>query len=127
MNIVNKMSQYRRQLEYNGKPIILHDYNGLAGDDYAHAVLENAALAEAEQSLDRLVLIDATNTVVNKEVMKAYRTIAGKTSPRLRKTAVIGTTGIQKLFVSSISTLFKLNVRAFDAKEEALQWLTAGE
>ncbi len=93
------------------------------GEDYANAILQNMALAEAEQSQDRLVLIDATDTVVNKSVMKAYKVIAGKTSSYLSRTAVIGTTGIQKLFIATISHLFKINVRAFDAKDEALRWL----
>ena len=59
--------------------------------------------------------------------MKAYKILAGKAHHNLRKTAVIGATGIQQLFITTISTLFKLNVRAFDDKEEALTWLTSGE
>jgi hypothetical protein len=119
------MSQFRKQLTHNGKAITLHDYRGLEGEDYANAILHNMQLAEEEQSQDRLVLIDATDTVVSKEVMKAYKTIAEKTSPKISKTGVIGATGIQQLFVATISNLFKLNVRAFRSKEQALDWLTS--
>ncbi len=119
------MSPYRKQLIHNGQLIILHDYNGLAGDAYADAILQNLKAADADATGERLVLIDAGNTVVNKNVMKAYKTIAGSTAPSLSKTAVIGATGIQKLFISTITNLFKLNIRAFDSKEEAMTWLTS--
>ena len=103
---------------------MLHNYRDLECREYADAILLNAEVADTDGTQDRLVLIDVTNTVVDKSVMKAYRTIARQTSPRLSKIAVVGATGIQKLFVTTIANLFKLEVRAFDSREEALGWLT---
>ena len=119
------MTEYRKKVEHNGKTVIAHVYNGLEGDAYAEAILQNAKLAETERSSERLVLIDASNTVVNKNVMKAYKTITRRTAGNLSRTAVIGVVGIQRVFVSTIARLFKLEIRAFDSKEEALKWLTS--
>ena len=118
-------SSYRKLIQHNGKTIACHDYHGLGGQDYAEAILQNAALIENERFRDRLVLIDATDTVVDKSVMKAYRIIAEKSADALSKTAVFGATGIQQLFITTIANLFRLDVRAFKTKDEALEWLTS--
>jgi nitrogen regulatory protein PII len=118
-------SPHRKLLKHNGKTIVLHDYAGLGGQDYADAILKNAEAADADLLEERLVLIDAADTVVDKSVMKAYKIIAKKNAGRLSKTAVIGATGIQKLFITTISNLFRLNVRAFDSRDEAVKWLTS--
>jgi hypothetical protein len=119
------MIERRRKVEHNGKAVVIHDYRGLDGDAYAEAILKNGELAKTERSPERLVLIDARNTIVNKNVMKAYKSIAGSTAGNLSRTAVVGAVGIQKVFISTIAVLFKLEVRAFDAMEDALTWLTS--
>jgi hypothetical protein len=97
----------------------------LDGQDYAGAIVENGTLAETEQLRDRLVLIDATDTVVNKDVIKAYKNIAQRATNSISKIAVIGTTGIQEMFVTTISNQFALDIRGFDSKEDAIDWLTS--
>ena len=119
------MAKYRSTLEYAGKTIVVHHYNGLGCEEYSNAILQNMQLAMTESSVEKLVLIDATDTVVDKSVMKAYKQLAKNTSAKLSKTAVIGATGIQRVFVNTIANLFKLNVRSFSTKEEALAWLTS--
>ncbi len=119
------MLKYRKLLTYKEKIVFVHDYSNLAGDEYANAILENAKAAGAEKADSRLVLIHATNTVVNKNVMKTYKVLAKKTSSKLSRTAVVGATGIQKVFISTIVKLFKLNVRSFDTRDDALEWLTS--
>ena len=116
---------YRSTLEYAGKTIVVHNYRGLSCEDYSNAIIQNMQLAVENPDDERLVLIDARDTVVDKSVMKAYKAMASRTSPHISRTAVFGATGIQKLFVETIANLFRLNVRLFSSKDQALDWLTS--
>ena len=119
------MAIYRSTLEYAGKTVVVHNYRGLGYDEYSNAILQNMQLAMTESTVEKLVLIDATDTVVDKSVMRAYKAMAKNTSAKLSKTAVVGATGIQRMFVNTIANLFKLNVRTFATKEDAIAWLTS--
>ena len=57
------MTMKRNTVEYNGRTVFVHDYAGLMLDEYAEAIRENMALAETEETTDRLVLIDQFNAL----------------------------------------------------------------
>ena len=46
-------------------------------------------------------------------------------SGSISKSAVIGATGIQKMFVATVPSFAKMEVRAFGSKDEALEWLVS--
>lgn len=115
----------RKMIQHKGKTIAIHDYSGLDNQDYVDAIMENAKLAEEENYPVSLILVDATNTVVSKDVMKVYKSATKKASANISKTAVIGVTGIQQLFIATVATFAKVDVRGFKSKEEALDWLVS--
>jgi hypothetical protein len=115
----------RKKIHHRGKAIILHDYTGLANQEYVDAILENSKLAETEDYPVELILVDATDTVVNKDVIKAYKHISKNASARISKSAVIGATEIQKLFITTVSAFSKMDIRAFESKDDALEWLVS--
>lgn len=116
---------HRKKVQYGDKTIAVHDYSGLANQDYVDAIMENAKLAEEENYPVGLILVVATDTVVNKDVVKAYKYATKKASASISKSAVVGATGIQKLFINVVATFANVEVRAFDSKDDAVEWLVS--
>jgi len=114
----------RKLLKHNGKTVILHDYRNLEGPDYVKAVEFNGEQGKNLDLPERLVLIDVTDSVVDKEVLKAFKRVSRNAASKVSKTAVVGVTGIQKLFIRTISTFSNLDVKSFDTQEDAKNWLT---
>jgi hypothetical protein len=114
----------RKTVEVNGKLLIFHDYKGLSGEEYVKAIEENARDADHSSDIERLVLLDVTDSVVDRTVLNAFKRISTKGAARkTSKTAIVGVTGIQYVFVQVIIAFSKLNLRVFDTVEEAQAWL----
>ena len=116
---------HRKILQHNGKTVILHDYRGLEGEAYVQAVEYNGNQGKEINLGERLILIDVTDSVVDKQVMSAFKRVSKKASSTVSKTAVVGVSGIQKLFLTTVATFSNLEIRAFDTQENAKKWLTS--
>ena len=119
------MNNRRQLIQHNGKTLIIHNYNGLSGQEYVDAIEYNGREGKSLNAGERLILIDVTNSIVDKEVIKAFKRVSHNASTHLSKTAVVGVTGIQKMFIKTVSSFSNLNVQAFGTQEEAIQWLTS--
>lgn len=119
------MENRRLLIKHNGKTIILHDYTGLSGQAYIDAVEFNGREGEGLETQERLILLDVTDSVVDKEVMKVFKRVSHNASAKLSKTAIVGVTGIQKMFLRAVSTFSSLDIQTFETRDEAIAWLTA--
>lgn len=119
------LEERRQTIEHKGKQIIFHNYAGLERDMYAQAIRHNSAMVHEERQHDRLVLLDVSDTVVNKEVMKAYRQMTDGESKTIKRCAVLGLTGIQTLFIQAIASFAHIEIKPFKSKDDALEWLTS--
>jgi hypothetical protein len=118
---------HRKLLQHNGKTIILHDYRKLEGEAYVKAVEYNGREGKHIELPQRLIMIDVTDSIVDKAVMKAFKQVSQNASSTISKTAVVGVSGIQKLFISTVATFSKLNIRSFNTQDEAKKWLTSSK
>ena len=117
--------QNRRQfIRHNSQTIIYLDYTYLEGPAYVEAIRQSEQKAEDSDINNRLLLVDATGSVVDKEVMQALKNINSKISQHTKKTAVVGISGIQMLFMRTIAKFTKSKMRPFSDRDEALDWLT---
>ena len=123
-NILTPMGNRRQLIQHNGKTIILHDYTGLSGQAYIDAVEYNGRAGELLQLHDRMILMDVTDSIVDKEIMKVFKRVSKKASPNLSKTAVVGATGIQKMFLQTVAAFANLEVKTFDNRNDAVIWLS---
>ena len=122
------MGTDRRQiLEYKGKRIVFHDYSDLAGDEFVRVIEEISLQATADPAKRRLVLMNATNAIVDRPVMCAFREMTANASELVLKGAFYGLTGIQNMFMAIISDCAKTPLKAFETREAALEWLVLGD
>lgn len=112
-------------IKHNGKSIIYNDFSNLEGDAFVQVVNEISLMAKSHTVSERLVLVNATNSVMDKAVLSAIKSMTAKSARQISKTAVFGVEGIQLFFMRTISRFSKINLRPFETKEEALTWLTS--
>ena len=121
-----EMFEDRRQIiEYNNKPVIVHNYSGLEGTEFVKVIQHVAVLVQNDQRTDKLILIDISDTIVDQAVMAAFRNMTEGQSKTVKRSAIVGLTGIQTLFVQVITRFTQIDIKPFDSREEALEWLTA--
>ncbi len=80
---------------------------------------------QPENSL--LVLTDLNNTVVSPEAMRFAKESSGRTMKHVRKTAVVGITGMQKFLLGAVSRFSGQRFSVFDDIEKARDWLVGGK
>lgn len=72
-----------------------------------------------------LTLVDARDTPTNAKGTQAMRDFAKANVPYVRASAVLTTTQIHRLAVSTIAMFTKRKIKAFENEREALDWLVA--
>jgi SpoIIAA-like len=110
---------------HNSKKIIFLDHSNLSSEEYIRCVEQSLMDAKSHPSNEeRLILIDATSSVMDKEVVKVIKEMTAEISGDISKVAVFGVSRIQLVFMRAIATFSKLNVRPFLDKQSAIEWLT---
>lgn len=112
-------------IEYQGQKIFYQDFS-----NYFHnyqRVKEELAEVQAlvmEQPLGSLlVLSDFRDTAISGDLMPALNASSALTQKHIRKTAVIGVTGIKKSLADMLSKLTGQALKYFDTEFEAKEWL----
>ena len=88
--------------------------------------LRAAEFITCQQPEDSLsVLTDIRDTVVSSEVMNLAKESSDRTAKHIRKTAVIGVTGIRRVLLDAVSRFSGQQFVAFDDVEKAKDWLVS--
>ena len=115
-------------IEFEGKTIFHADYSGLSPADLAKAIKENeeAIMRMGEQGeRNLLVLTDLTSTVIDLEVIEAFKTIAKAMKPYTKGSAVVGVIGFRRFALDLVNAFSALETKAFDTVEAGKEWLVS--
>lgn len=112
-------------IEHNGQKIFYQDfanffYNAAAVKQELSEV-EKIVLGEPENSV--LVISDFTNTEITGELMPVLNDSSRATKSHVRKTAVLGVTGLKRTFGDLLSRITGQTLSYFDSQAEATEWL----
>jgi hypothetical protein len=114
-------------IEYKEKRILYQDFSNLFfNTNTVKAELkevEAIVLAEPENSL--LVISDFSNTEITGELMPILNESSKLTKSRVRKTAVIGVSGIKHTLGDLLSRLTGQPLMYFSNEAEAKEWLVS--
>ena len=120
------MTHERRQIiMHRAKPIIYLDHTNLRGAEYVKVIEDSMRMARESDKSNRLILVDSTGSVVDRNVARALKRLTLESSSKISKIAVIGITGIQLIVMRAISNFSKTKIKPFKTREEALEWLTS--
>ncbi len=115
-----------RWIEHNGQKILYQDFGNLFFNVEAVknelAGVQEVVLNEPENSV--LVISDFTNTEIAGDLMGILNQASRATKPYVRKTAVLGVSGIKRTFGDLLSRITGQPLVYFTNESDALEWLT---
>ena len=113
-------------VEYNGKKILYQDYSNFFFNEQGvkQELAEVQALVMAEPENSVLVLTNMSNTEVTMNLMPILNEASKVTKPHVRKTAVMGVSGIKRTLGDLLSKITGQELMYFTNENEAKAWLT---
>jgi hypothetical protein len=112
-------------IEYQGKKIFYQDFSGLFYNSEAVKKelneVQEIVLAQPPNSL--LVLADFRDTQIGSDLLSIMNEASARTKSHVRKTAVLGVTGIKRALADMLTRLTGQALMYFDTEEEAKEWL----
>jgi len=115
-----------RFIKYKEHKIVLIDNSGLNEDDMIENMRRgNKFLINLNRTESQMLLIvDFRNTYGTEKVMTELKSPeAAEGMKNVKKTAVLGITGIKKILLNAYNKFTGKNVRAFNDMEEAQEYL----
>jgi hypothetical protein len=112
-------------IEYNDKKIFYQDFSKLFFNSAAvKAELDEVQKIVKAQPLDSvLVLTDMRDTNVGSDLLPSMNAASAATKDHVRKTAVLGVTGIKRKLADLLSAMTGQPLKYFDDAESAKKWL----
>ena len=87
----------------------------------AFQLAQKLAMKEPLKSLR--LLTDVTDAHYTAEGVSVMKDFSKATTPYMKASAAVGVTGIKKIIVQSLMKLAGRDIRLFDTREQALEWL----
>jgi hypothetical protein len=113
-------------IEHNGKKIFYQDFSKLFFNSSAvKAELEDVQkIVKSAPNNSVLVLTDMRDTNVGSDLIPAMNAASASTKDHVRKTAVLGVTGVKRKLADLLTALTGQPLKYFDDMEAAKKWLT---
>lgn len=110
-------------IEHTGKRVLFINYAG-CDVPMLKAVTEEMHRVISKESLNSvLTLNDFAGTAFDSESIAVLKSRVEANAPFVRRAAVIGISGLQRLIYEAIQKFTRRNIPLFDTREEALDWL----
>ena len=113
-----------RFIEHEGTRILLQDYSGIRDPEDALAEIRLSRDVVARQPHNSLrILTDVREARYNAAVLQALKEMAAHNAPFVRASALVGVGGLHRIAYQAVILFSKRNIRIFDTRDEALDWL----
>lgn len=112
-------------IEHNGRKIFYQDFSKLFFNSTAvKAELDEVQkIVKAEPKDSVLVLTDMRDTNVGSDLLPAMNAASAATKDHVRKTAVLGVTGVKRKLADLLTSLTGQPLKYFDDIDSAKNWL----
>ncbi len=112
-------------IEFQGKKIFYQDFSKLFYNSAAvkAELVEVQEVVKAEPLDSALVLTDMRDTNVGSDLLPAMNAASAATKRHVRKTAVLGVTGIKRKLADMLTVVTGQPLKYFDDIEHAKLWL----
>ena len=116
-------------IEYNEKKIFYQDFSKL----FYNTTVVKAELSEVQKVVmsqpkgSVLILTDLRDTNVGRELLPAMNEASTATKDHVKKTAVLGVTGMKRKLADLLTSLTGQPLKYFDDLEAAKKWLASEE
>ncbi|MCU4177483.1 STAS/SEC14 domain-containing protein [Carboxylicivirga sp. N1Y90] len=113
-------------ISQGGKKIIYMDFSGLREFKDINPIIESSKeyiRAQAENSAFTLTNMDGMH--FNSDIKNAFSSFIGDNKPYVKAGAVIGLSGLLRIIYNGVNRLTGRDIKSFDTKEEAVEWLVS--
>ena len=112
-----------RFIEHQGKRVLFINYSHCDVAMLKAVAEEGHRVIAQEPPNSVLTLNDVSGTSFDKESVAVLQSKVAANAPYVRKAAVIGISGLQKLIYEGVQTFSKRRLPLFENRQEALAWL----
>lgn len=112
-----------RYIDHQGKRALFIDYSHCDVSMFKAVAEEGHRVISREAPGSVLTLSDVTATAFDKESVAVLRTMVAGNAPYVRRAAIIGIGGLQRLIYEGVQAFSKRRIPHFETREEALSWL----
>ena len=119
------MNERFTKIQHKGIEVHYFDYRGLSSikeDEFINTIHE-ATEVFLGWGTDQLALVDMREAYTSSNIMKVWREASKTSSPLIKRSAILGISGSKAILLKGINLFSKLDVKPFNTKEEALDWL----
>ena len=111
--------------------VVMHQEKQILIADFSHTKPEEQLLAfpEVQKQISAmpaksvLLLTDVTNAVYNSASSTAIKEWSSKNTPFIKASAVVGAGGFLAVILAGIHLFTGRDIRSFDTRNEAMDWL----
>jgi hypothetical protein len=112
-----------RFIEYLGMRVLFINYSHCDVAMLKAVAEEGHRVIAHEEPNSVLTLNDVTGTTFDKESVAVLQAKVAANAPYVRRAAVIGINGLQRLIYEGVQAFSKRRIPHFDTRQEALSWL----
>ena len=120
------MNKQVQSIYHGGKYILFSDYAGLQGSQFIDYINEH--YSQHRKIIEKggnnlLILTDIKGCTADREVMKLMKQTVKINGPSIKKSAVIGVDGLQRVLLNAINRFSAVDTKVFSSKPDAIEWL----
>jgi hypothetical protein len=112
-------------ITHQSKELLLVDFSNLKADQFIQAIGESRRFILGCGRKDLLVLYDVANSRVSPEVTDVLKEAAKETHSFIKKRAVVGIHGVQRIILHAINAFSQEDIKPFDSLDQAKDWLVS--
>lgn len=115
-----------KYIDHSGKKVLLFDFSNVKDCTEMYEVFDKAKAAVAKEKPKTVrMLTDVSNAHYNIDVVQEFKNWSKFNTPFALASAVIGASGVKKVFLDAVIKFTGREVKTFDGKDEALNWLAS--
>ena len=104
--------------------VVSFAYSGNSKEETVSTIIAAEEEFSKNPSNSVLALINVSNAFFHFNTLKAFKDFQEKTDPYIKKVAIVGLVGLQKVGFNTVSrSNHKGSVKVFDSEQEAKEWL----
>lgn len=110
---------------HNGKQIYKLDCSTCQPEDYMPIIEECARTVQSQPKKSVLTMTIAGGGRFDKETISQLMVLTRDNEPYVRKSAVVGVSGLQKVVLQTVAAFSKREFKLFDDQEQAKDYLVS--
>jgi hypothetical protein len=116
-----------RFVSYKGKQILLADLTNCSAEETIELLAEVRRVVTAQPRNSVLTLGDFAGAQFNRAAVTRMKEVAVFDRPYVKRSALVGTESLPKVFYEALKTFSQRKFRSFTAREDAMDWLVTEE